>query len=59
VAFNFQPLIGAKVEAFVDVLNVLDQRITTAVTTNDGPSFAVETARTPSTRIRLGARYRY
>jgi len=25
----------------------------------DGPSFAVETARTPSTRIRLGARYRY
>jgi hypothetical protein len=59
VAFNFQPLIGAKLEAFIDVLNVLDQRITTSVTTNDGPSFAVETARTPSTRIRLGARYRY
>jgi hypothetical protein len=32
---------------------------TTAVTTNDGPSFGVETARTPSMRIRLGARYRY
>jgi len=59
VAFNLQPLIGAKLEAFVDVLNLFDQRITTSVTTNDGPSFAVETARTPSMRVRLGARYRY
>ena len=59
VAFNFQPLIGARLEAFVDILNFLDERITTAVTTNDGPSFGVETARTPSMRIRLGARYRY
>jgi hypothetical protein len=59
IAFNFQPLIGSKLEAFVDVLNLLDLRETTSVTTTDGPSFGVESARTASTRIRLGARYRY
>jgi hypothetical protein len=59
VAFNFQPLIGAKLEAFVDILNFLDLRETTGVTTNDGPSFGVESGRTASTRLRLGARYRY
>jgi hypothetical protein len=59
LAFNFQPLIGARLETFVDWLNVLDSRTATAVTTNDGPSFGVETTRMPSMRIRLGLRYRY
>jgi hypothetical protein len=59
LAFNFQPLIGAKLEAFMDVLNLMFLRTTTAVTTNDGPSFAVQSARLPPLRIRLGLRYRY
>jgi hypothetical protein len=59
LAFNFAPLIKTRLEAFVDVLNVLALRTTTAVTTNDGPSFGVETARMPPLRLRLGLRYRY
>jgi hypothetical protein len=60
LAFNFQPLIGAKFETFIDVLNVLNSRTDTAVTTNDGPNFGLPTgSRMASTRIRLGARYRY
>jgi hypothetical protein len=59
IAFNFEPLIGTKLEAFVDWLNVLGLRTTTAVTTQDGPSFGVETGRFAPMRVRLGARYRY
>jgi hypothetical protein len=58
-AFNFQPLIGARLEAYVDVLNVLGLRTTTAVTENDGPSFGQPSARLAPLHIRLGARYRY
>jgi hypothetical protein len=59
VAFNLEPLIGSKLEAFVDVLNVLGTRTTTAVTQNDGPSFAQPSARVSPLHVRLGARYRY
>jgi hypothetical protein len=59
VAFNFEPLLHVKLETFIDVLNVLGLRTTTAVTTQDGPSFAVDTTRMPPLRIRFGARYRY
>ena len=59
VAFNLEPLIGAKLEAYVDVLNLLGTRTTTAVTQNDGPSFGQPSARLSPLRVRLGARYRY
>jgi len=59
LAFNLQPLVNHKLEAFFDVLNVLNLRTTTGVTTTDGPSFGVETDRMPSLRFRIGMRYRY
>jgi hypothetical protein len=47
-------------ETFIDVLNVLNSRTDTNVTTNDGPNFGLPTgSRMASTRFRLGARYRY
>jgi hypothetical protein len=58
-ALNFQPLIGARLEAYVDVLNVLGLRTMTAATENEGPSFGQPTARLAPLHIRLGARYRY
>jgi hypothetical protein len=59
LAFNFQPLIGARLETYVDILNVLNSRTVTSVTENDGPSFAAPGGRLASFRIRLGARYRF
>jgi hypothetical protein len=59
MAFNFEPLLGSKLEVFVDVLNMLGTRTTTAVTQLDGPSFGQPSARVGPMRIRLGARYRY
>jgi hypothetical protein len=59
LAFNLEPLIGSKLEAFVDVLNLLGTRTTTAVTQSDGPSFAQPSARMSALHVRLGARYRY
>jgi hypothetical protein len=59
LAFNFQPLIGARLETYVDLLNVLNARTFTSVTENDGPSFGAQGARMASFRIRLGARYRF
>ena len=35
------------------------QRTTTAVYTEDGPNFGLQSARLDPFRIRLGARYRY
>jgi hypothetical protein len=59
LAFNFQPLIGSKLEAYVDVLNMLGLRTVTSVTENDGPSFNAIGARMSPLHIRLGMRYRY
>jgi hypothetical protein len=59
LAFNFEPLIGARVETYVDVLNLLGTRTTTSVTQNDGPSFGQPSARMSPLHIRLGVRYRY
>lgn len=46
-------------EAYVDAMNILALRTTTAVTTNDGPLFGQTSARMPSMRLRLGMRYRF
>ncbi len=56
---NLKPLTGQAFEAYIDAINVLALRTTTAVTTNDGPLFGQTSARTPSTRLRLGMRYRF
>ena len=58
--FNFLPLIGQRLEVFVDIINLLNSRTDTAVTTNDGPNFGVPTgARMQPLRFRLGASYRF
>ena len=59
VAFNFLPLIGQNLEAYVDVLNVLGLRTITEVAEDDGTDFGVARARQEPLRIRLGFRYKY
>jgi hypothetical protein len=59
MAFNLAPLIGHKIETYVDWLNVLGLRTTTSVTENEGPSFGQPSGRMSPMRIRLGLRYRY
>jgi hypothetical protein len=59
VAFNFEPLIGSRLEFYVDVLNVLNSRTVTSVTENEGPLFGQQSGRAAPFHIRLGARYRY
>jgi hypothetical protein len=59
LAFNLQPLLGIRLETFVDVLNVLGLRTVTAVTEQEGTSWGAASARMAPLRIRLGARYRY
>jgi hypothetical protein len=57
--FNLQPLIGHRLETFVDILNVLNQRTTKAVSESDNADFGVMRDREPPLRMRFGARYRY
>ena len=59
IAVNFLPLIGQNLETFVDVLNVLGLRTTTAVEEDDGPLWGVQRGRIAPFRIRFGLRYRY
>ena len=59
LAFNLAPLIGARLETYVDALNVLGLRTTTSVGVNDGQDFGVPRDREAPFRIRLGVRYRY
>ncbi len=59
VALNLLPLIGHNLETFVDVLNVLALRTTTAVEEEDGPLWGVQRGRMPPLRVRFGLRYRY
>jgi hypothetical protein len=56
---NLQPLIGKRLELYVDVLNVLGLRTVTDVTQNDGPNFGLATARLEPFRMRLGVNFRY
>jgi hypothetical protein len=53
------PLIGHRLDLYVDVLNVLGLRTATAVGQNDGQDFGVERAWMDPFRIRLGLNYRY
>jgi hypothetical protein len=56
---NWLPLIGQRLETFVDVLNVLATRTTTSVAQNDGQDFGTLRTRLAPFRIRLGVMYRY
>ena len=55
---NFRPLFGVGVESFVDFLNVLNLRTTTAVVTEEGPSFGTVRTRANPMLLRVGLRYR-
>jgi hypothetical protein len=46
------------VESFVDFLNVLNLRTTTAVVTEEGPSFGTVRTRANPMLLRVGLRYR-
>jgi hypothetical protein len=56
---NLMPLIGQRLDLYVDVLNALAIRTATAVGVNDGQDFAVERSWQEPFRIRLGMNYRF
>jgi hypothetical protein len=56
---NLLPLIGKRLDLYVDVLNALAIRTVTTVGTNDGQDFGVERAWMDPFRIRLGLNFRY
>ncbi len=56
---NFKPLIAVNLESYVDAMNILALRTTTAVDQTDGPAWGSSSARMPPLRIRIGFRYRY
>jgi hypothetical protein len=59
IALNFQPLINTNLEGYIDILNVLGLRTTTAVAENDGQDFGVPRGRLAPFHFRLGFRYKY
>jgi hypothetical protein len=59
VRANLLPLIGQRLELYVDVLNLLAERTTTAVTEDDTTAFGLPSGRASPFRIRLGLNYRY
>jgi hypothetical protein len=56
---NLFPLIGQKLDFYVDVLNVLALRTPTAYGQEDGRNFGIMTSRMAPFRIRLGVNYKY
>jgi hypothetical protein len=59
VAFNFLPLIGHQLEAYVDLLNVLALRTVNAVNEDDNLLFQTPRSYEAPLRMRLGMRYKY
>jgi hypothetical protein len=56
---NLMPLIGKRLDLYVDVLNALAVRTVTGVGVNDGQDFGVERSWMDPFRIRLGLNFRY
>jgi hypothetical protein len=56
---NWKPLLGIQLETYVDILNALALRTTTAVQQNDGPDWGSMQTRLDPFRLRIGFRYRY
>jgi hypothetical protein len=59
VQANLKPLFGIALEPYLDLLNILNLRATTAVVTEDGATFGVPRTLQNPMLLRLGARYRY
>ncbi len=59
VRVNLHPLIGQRIDFWVDVLNVLALRTVTAVGQEDGRTFGVSESRMAPFQIRLTAQYKY
>jgi len=56
---NLQPLIGQRLDFYVDALNVMNLRTPTAFGQNDGQNYGVETGWMAPFRMRLGLNYRF
>ena len=56
---NLLPLIGQRLELYVDVLNILALRTPTGIEDQDGIAFGRTTGRQGPFRIRLGLNYKY
>jgi hypothetical protein len=56
---HLKPFLKVNLEAYLDVLNALGARTTTAVYAEDGPSFGQTSARMDPLRLRVGLRFRY
>ena len=59
VRVNLLPLIGQKLDFYVDALNILNLRTATAYGQNDGQNFGAETGWMAPFRMRLGLNYKY
>jgi hypothetical protein len=59
VRLSLLPLIGHRLDLYVDALNVLGLRTPTGYGLNDGTTFGTETAWLAPFRMRLGLNYRY
>ena len=59
VQANLEPLLGIKLEPFVDFLNILNLRTVTQVVTEDGMTFGAPRKLSNPMLLRIGARYRY
>jgi hypothetical protein len=59
LAFNFEPFIGQKLEADLDLLNVLALRTTTGVGTQDQRDYGVPGGRMGAMKFRVRLNYRY
>jgi hypothetical protein len=57
---NWLPLIGHRLETYIDILNVLALRTTTGVVEQDGPAWGSPTgSRMAPLQVRLGVNFRY
>jgi hypothetical protein len=56
---KLQPLIGQQIDLYVDILNALALRSTTAVGQEDGRDFGIGRSRMEPFRVRLGAEFRF
>lgn len=59
IRFYLMPLIKQRIEAWVDMDNVLALRTPTGVIQTDGPNWGRPTGRMPPLRLVFGARYKY
>jgi hypothetical protein len=59
IRVSMLPLIGHKLDFYVDALNIMNARTPTAYGQNDGTTFGVESSWLAPFRMRFGLNYRY